>query len=249
MENIKRKIVLDKMKWFSLCAFLLIASGATAQEFSKWAVTPRVGMNVSNLVGYNAPGKDSKLGFVGGVDVEYRPVMYLGISLGCYYYTQNSKLHITRMFREYNKHIDDNIHALEMENVSFPLLLNAHVWNGLTVKAGVQFVHWTRSRQKYDSEGYYVELPFDTGQIPSEWLENGVPDGVGERIPVSESSSEKSQNMHNSLTMPIAVAYEYKNVELEVGYNIGSVKLSDSHGCGNHHPKSLVLTLGYKFGL
>ena len=32
------------MKWFSLCAFLYMASGATAQKFSKWAVTPRVGM-------------------------------------------------------------------------------------------------------------------------------------------------------------------------------------------------------------
>ena len=55
------------MKWFSLCAFLLMASGAMAQEFGKWAITPRVGMNVSNLVGHNAPGKDSKLGFTGGL--------------------------------------------------------------------------------------------------------------------------------------------------------------------------------------
>lgn len=241
------------MKKFGLCAAFLMAASVgaqvQAQEFSKWVVIPRVGMNVSNLVGDKAPGTDSKLGFTGGVDVEYRPVKYLGVSLGCYYYTQNSKLNITWMYREYNEHIDKHIHALAMQNVSFPLLLNAHVWKGLTVKAGVQFVHWTRSRLKYDREGYYIELPFENGQIPSEWLENGVPDGVGERVPVSESRSEDARHMHNSLTMPIALAYEYKNVELEVGYNVGSMKLTDSHGCGNHHPKSLLLTLGYKFDL
>ena len=237
------------MKWLGLCAFLLMASGATAQEFGKWAVTPRVGMNVSNLVGHDALGKDSKLGFTGGLDVEYRPVRYLGVSLGCYFYTQNSKLHVKEYYQDYNMNITDDFHTVAMQNVSVPLLLNAHVWKGLTVKAGVQYVHWTRSRIKYDSEGYLIQLPADIIQIPSEWIENGIPDGVGEKVNVLTSDSRVARHMHDSFTMPIAVAYEYKNVELDVRYNLGSVKLSDSHGCGNYHPKSLVLTLGYKFDL
>lgn len=226
-----------------------MASGATAQEFGKWVVTPRVGMNVSNLVGHNAPGKDCKLGFTGGLDVEYRPVRYMGVSLGCYFYTQNSKLHITELLQYYDRKITEDYHTIAMQNISVPLMLNAHVWKGLTVKAGVQYVHWTRSSAKYDTEGYMIKLPEDIGMIPFEWQENGIPDGIGERIDVSGSDSREASHMHNSLTLPIAVAYEYKNVELDVRYNLGSVKLSGSHGCGNYHPKSLVLTLGYKFEL
>ena len=47
--------------------------------------------------------------------------------------------------------------------------------------------------------------------------------------------------------MPVALAYEYKNIELEVRYNIGSYGLS-SAGYTDHN-KSLTITLGYRFGL
>ena len=60
------------MKKFTLLCALLIAKSVRtkAQQFSKWSVTPRVGLNISNVVGGKAPGTDSKVGFTGGVDAE-----------------------------------------------------------------------------------------------------------------------------------------------------------------------------------
>lgn len=60
------------MKKFTLLFALLMAMSvsAKAQQFSKWSVTPRVGLNISNVVGGKAPGTDSNVGFTGGVDAE-----------------------------------------------------------------------------------------------------------------------------------------------------------------------------------
>lgn len=222
------------MKKFGfIAAFVMVASvcaQAQEQKFSKWTVTPRVGMNVSNLVGGKAPGTDSKIGFTGGADVEYRPIKLLGISAGCFFNTQNSALHINAMYRDERWDIDKKYHTLAMQNIAVPLLLNAHVWNGLTVKAGVQFTRWTRSRGKYDADGYVIDLD-------------------GEKVPFHEKSSDHADKMKTSMTMPIAVAYEYKNIELDVRYLVGAYKLSSNEKTPNHHPKSLVVTLGYKFGL
>lgn len=46
------------MKKFTLLFALLKAMGvsAKAQQFSKWPVTPRVGVNISNVVRGKAPG-------------------------------------------------------------------------------------------------------------------------------------------------------------------------------------------------
>lgn len=46
------------MKKFALLFALLMAMGvsAKAQQFSKWPVTPRVGVNISNVVRGKAPG-------------------------------------------------------------------------------------------------------------------------------------------------------------------------------------------------
>lgn len=49
---------------------MAMSVSAKAQQFSKWSVTPRVGLNISNVVGGKAPGTDSNVGFTGGVDAE-----------------------------------------------------------------------------------------------------------------------------------------------------------------------------------
>lgn len=179
--------------------------------------------------------------------MEYRPIKLLGISAGCFFNTQNSALHITAMYREQYAHIDQRFHTLAMQNIAVPLLINAHVWNGLTVKAGVQFTRWTRSRGKYDADGYTIKRDFETGQV--EPWEPGMPEADGEKIPFHEKGSKHADKMKTSMTMPIAVAYEYKNIELDVRYLVGAYKMSSGEETPNHHPKSLLITLGYKIGL
>lgn len=235
MNNKKFRLIVAFVMAASVCA------QAQGQKFSKWTVTPRVGFNVSNLVYGKAPGKDSKLGFTGGADVEYRPFKLVGVSLGCYFYSQNSSVDYTVFYRDHYTHIDQRFHTWAMQNVSFPLLLNAHVWKGLTVKVGAQLVWWTYSRMKYKTDGYYIERDWNTGPVPT------LPDGVeadGEKMPYYRDGDWQAKDMKYSLTMPVALSYAYKNIELDVRYQVGAYKLW-ANDCPNHHPKSLVVTLGY----
>lgn len=228
-----------------VAAFLMaVCACAQAQDFSKWTVTPRVGFNVSNLVGGKAPGKDSKIGFTGGADVEYRPINLLGVSLGCFFNSQNSSVDYTLLHRDAYFHIDQKVHSVAMQNIAIPLLLNAHVGKGLTVKAGVQLTWWTRARLKYEADGYYIEPNGNSGQIEP-LPDEGEADG--KRVEYHSTGDSKADCMKTSLTMPVAVSYAYKNVELDVRYLIGAYKMSGADNIANHHPKSLVITIGYHF--
>lgn len=235
-------------KKLELVAAFVMAAGVSAQaqeqKFSKWTVTPRVGFNVSNLVEGKAPGKDSKLGFTGGADVEYRPVKFLGVSLGCYFNTQNSSVDFVDVYDGTTWGKIQRTHTLAMYNVSAPLMLNFHVWKGLAVKTGVQLVYWNRSRLKYDFDGYRLIPTGSSGTF--EFLPDGSLVGDYEKKEYHGKGSSKVGNMDLSLTMPIALSYEYKNVELDVRYLMGAYKLF-SNDFPNHHPKSLLVTIGYNF--
>ena len=237
------------MKKFTLLFALLMAMSVSAktQQFSKWSVTPRLGMNISNVVGGKAPGTDSKVGITGGVDAEYRPIKYLGLSLGCYYATMNSKVDLTEIFQTNLGRLESHYHSITTGKLLVPLMLNVHIYKGLTAKIGAQGNLMLSAKAKSRITGYEI-IP---DQQPSDQpiLGEGTEEIEGTKVPMDESHSLSVKNSYNksTLSMPVALAYEYKNIELEVRYNIGSYGLSSAGYTDTN--KSLTITLGYRFGL
>ncbi len=151
------------MKKFILLVFvtLLTWSVATAQ---KWHITPQIGINLSDLQGSDKYSYFSTTtGLVGGVEVERRLNDLLGLSLGGFYSIKGCNPNITYVCierRENVKVIDYQEHCkqIKLSYLSLPLLVNFHLWKGLTLKGGIQYSHNIRAREKRQGEGYISPL-------------------------------------------------------------------------------------------
>lgn len=233
-------------KLMMLFVMLLITMGVSAQtqKFSKWTITPRVGFNITKISVGDGIETDSKAGFTGGVDAEYRPIKWVGASLGCYFATANSNYDYTEFLRSSYFDFQEHYHSVSMQKIIVPLMVNAHVYKGLTAKIGVQLNYLLRARTKMDFTGYYIRpssnshLTYDDhGQIE------------GEHVEMNETESVDVKRAYNksTLSLPVALSYEYKNIELEACYNIGSYGIASARS--SRYNKCFSLTIGYRFHL
>ena len=111
-----------------------LAALAQSQETGRWSVTPRVGINSSNMSGqdvyvdFNRLVKPKrKIGFVAGAEVEYRYMQPLSTALGVWYSGEGFRY----------TEIDGDAHT-NLDFLNFSAVENFYIADGLAIKAGLQ---------------------------------------------------------------------------------------------------------------
>ena len=221
------------MKKLFIAIGLMVAVSANAQiEEGEWYVTPRVGVGIADLTGKlfdpsKAEGTyDATLrpiaSFVGGIEGEYGINDNLSFSLGILFATQGAK---TR----------DNLFKVTQNYLNVPIMLAYYPFTnvGLAFKAGAQVGFSFRRRVMIDGVTYGADYV---------WQRNywGRPVYV-------ESELSKQFNKVD-LAIPLGISYEYRNVVLDVRYNLGLINIMKDDP-ENSKNSLWQFTLGYKFNV
>lgn len=251
-----------------LSAALLAASTLCAQQKpGTFSITPKVGITVSNFSGKtpvtaayaiasaidptgglapvtpdNLPkvgaimfnDNKSKVGFTVGAEAQYQFTDVFGLSVGAFFTQQGAKYDTKGFTTEDNgvrvSFADDL--KLQLNSVTIPVLANAYVWKGLAVKAGLQPEFAVSKKVKGDMTVSYQ------GQTATTALGD-------------------ADNLRTfSLSLPVGISYEYKNIVADFRYSIGLTdqsKNGDTYAGSNSSSSvrnsTFALTLGYKFPL
>lgn len=255
-------------KGFIMAALMLMALAANAQK--KWTVTPQVGINLSDLQGSDAPDcMKTTVGFIGGAEVEYRPTSLFGVSIGAFYSVKGCKTDETMTFRFGMTKSDgtkietlstnEHVNKYELRYLSFPLMMNFHVWKELTVKGGIQYSNLMAARIKGKTWGFIGDQPeigISGGLSHPEQV--GMYQGVGAPEPTSEdmvnpqridkdvNTGVKGSFHKMEWAIPLGVSYEYKNVVLDVRYMIGLSKVPRHSREDRVHNSCTSITLGVR---
>jgi hypothetical protein len=227
-----------------MAAMIAMATTVNAQnKVSKWNITPRAGFTVSTLT--NSDDCDSKVGFAGGVEAEYMTNNWLGISAGLIYTVQGAKcnIQISEGAEEQPTYLKLSDIKVNLNYLSLPVLANFHVFNGLTLKAGLQLDYLTSAKMKCKYDGYITYYP-----DPEKFY--GPGEGTKVNVSGKDNESVKSQMHSGCISLPIGIAYEYKNIELDARYMLGltnanNLSTDDNDACNS----TFAITIGYKFRL
>ena len=104
-----------------LIVFMFLTLNSFAQnEVGKISIEPQIGFNVSNLT---KASLNSKIGFCGGVNIEYQVTKPLSMSLGTIYSVEGAK---------------DGQAKLSPAYINIPLRVNFYVTDNLSLNTGVQ---------------------------------------------------------------------------------------------------------------
>ena len=237
--------MLKGMKKFAL-SVVLMAIGLSLQaqpEPGTWTITPRIGVNSSNVSGvkiYYADPQGAayypdayikskrKWGLTAGADVEYQIHRSLAMSLGVFYSDEG--------FRAEHGEYEDEYHYTpqpgfkmkwNLRYVNVPLLAHFYIepnmLPGLSLKAGVQF-------------GFFVKNNYS-----AEYLNDSHTKASGEI---------KYDRARLNISIPAGISYSYRNFVADLRYNIGVTNIKkevmEDSSC---HSNSIQLTIGYQFRL
>ena len=123
------------MKKLMMIAAMMAATVATNAQIldrGDFVITPKVGMNISDISG----AKDdvtNKFGIAAGVEGEYRFNDWLGMSAGVMYEQQGFRSKATK-----------NVVTTEFVNV--PVMAKFYIWKGLNAGAGIQTGFLTKAK-------------------------------------------------------------------------------------------------------
>ena len=255
-----------------LAALLMTASSVCAQQKAgTFSITPKIGVTASNFsgnmpltvayaistqmslsesgvfhtlseenfpemgaIGFNE--SKNKFGFTAGVETQYQFSKIIGLSLGVFY-TQQGASYDTKGYSYTSKGgvkvaINDNL-KVNLNCVTMPILANVYIWKGLAVKAGLQPELAVSKKTGGD-----VTISYQ-----------------GQSLSAVHSDVEGIKSF--SLSVPVGVSYEYKNIVADLRYNIGVTDLrkdGDAGLIGNNSSstsknRTLLFTVGYKFEL
>ena len=221
------------MKKFIIAIGLMVSVSANAQiEEGSFYITPRAGVGIADLTGklfdptQSGTDYDATLRpittFVGGIEGEYGINDKFGLSVGLLFAMQGSKT-------------KDNLFKIKENYVNVPIMLEYYPFEniGLAFKAGAQVGFSFRRRVQIDGVEYSADYV---------WARNywGRPVYV-------ESELSKQFNKVD-LAIPLGISYEYKNVILDVRYNLGLINIMKDDP-ENSKNRFWQFTLGYKFNV
>lgn len=235
-----KKIVLILVSIFAF-------SQANAQpEVGSLSVTPRLGVNVSNVTDYRI-GYQTVNGLTGyekssaaaglhiGAEAEYQLTDLLYLSAGLDYSLQRFKVDNFVDFKgatpteEY--YVGTSDYKVKTGYVHLPVMVGCYVYNTLSVKLGLQLGLLTNATLSYSNSNIQVDATTRQRTYTSPtYTSVGLKDGMN-KIDVS---------------IPVGVAYEYEKVLLDLRYNWGLTK-TFKHASGHNH--WAALTVGYRFDL
>lgn len=250
-----------------LLAFMLVCgvmtnAGAQKRETGEWSIIPKVGVNLSKLTGdkiwlgadaSNYVNSSYKLGYEGGVDVEYMVHDRIGVTVGAMYAMQSEK------FKDY--HIgekragSENLYEFskfENTRVNFgflnvPVKCNVYLTDNFALKAGVQLGFMLSAKFKYNVvSGLYDKL--NPGNIIY-YDADGNPAQEGSDVYLAEEIDAKESYKHFDISIPVGFSYEYENVIVEAQYRIGLSKLNLDGYADKLRSSVFSVTVGYRLGL
>ena len=250
-----------------LLAFMLVCgvmtnAGAQKREAGEWSIIPKVGVNLSKLTGdkiwlgadaSNYVNSSYKLGYEGGVDVEYMVHDRIGVTVGAMYAMQSEK------FKDY--HIgekragSENLYEFskfENTRVNFgflnvPVKCNVYLTDNFALKAGVQLGFMLSAKFKYNVvSGLYDKL--NPGNIIY-YDADGNPAQEGSDVYLAEEIDAKESYKHFDVSIPVGFSYEFENVILEAQYRIGLSKLNLDGYADKLRSSVFSVTVGYRLGL
>ena len=250
-----------------LLAFMLVCgvmtnAGAQKREAGEWSIIPKVGVNLSKLTGdkiwlgadaSNYVNSSYKLGYEGGVDVEYMVHDRIGVTVGAMYAMQSEK------FKDY--HIgekragSENLYEFskfENTRVNFgflnvPVKCTVYFTDNFALKAGVQLGFMLSAKFKYNVvSGLYDKL--NPGNIIY-YDADGNPAQEGSDVYLAEEIDSKNGYKHFDVSIPVGFSYEYENVILEAQYRIGLSKLNLDGYADKMHSSVFSVTVGYRLPL
>ena len=250
-----------------LLAFMLVCgvmtnAGAQKRDAGEWSIIPKVGVNLFKLAddkvwlsedGSKYVNSSYKLGYEGGVDVEYMVHDRIGVTVGAMYAMQSEK------FKDY--HIgekragSENLYEFskfENTRVNFgflnvPVKCNVYLTDNFALKAGVQLGFMLSAKFKYNVvSGLYDKL--NPGNIIY-YDADGNPAQEGSDVYLAEEIDAKDSYKHFDISIPVGFSYEYENVILEAQYRIGLSKLNLDGYADKLRSSVFSVTVGYRLGL
>ena len=259
------------------CVAMVISCTANAQK--KWSFVPQVGVNLSDFQGRDASkGFTTAAGIVAGGEFEWRSSQLFGLSFGGFYSVKGCNMDLIKHQRSGG----DDFHfyegntfykRYELKYLSLPIMLNFHVWKGLTVKCGLQYNNLITARLKSRTIAVFNDSPLgQSDQISHAQTDlHGYSTNmiiVGDRAPelsaekmdnprwIDTEDSESAKKVFHSgdVTVPIGVSYEYKNLVLDVRYQLSLNRIPRTRtdffdADANVHNACTSITLGYKLNL
>ena len=240
-----------------------LASNANAQKRNagEWSIIPKVGVNLAKLKGDKLWLEDDsksisssyKLGYEGGVDVEYMVNDRIGITLGAMYAMQSEKIKDFHLGEK--KAGSENLYnftkfedmRVNLGFLNVPLKCNLYLTDNFALKAGVQLGFMLSAKLKYNTvSGLYDKL--NPGNIIY-YDADGNPAQEGSDVYLAEEIDVKDSYKHFDISIPVGFSYEYENVILEVQYRIGLSKLNLDGYADKLRSSVFSVTVGYRLGL
>ena len=261
------KVMIMKKTISRLLAVLIVfglANNTNAQkrDAGEWSIIPKVGVNLAKLKGdkiwlgensSNYVNSSYKLGYEGGVDVEYMVHDRIGVTVGAMYAMQSEK------FKDY--HIgekragSENLYEFskfENTRVNFgflnvPVKCIVYFTDNFALKAGVQLGFMLSAKFKYNVvSGLYDKL--NPGNIIY-YDADGNPAQEGSNVYLAEEIDVKDSYKHFDISIPVGFSYEYENVILEAQYRIGLSKLNLDGYADKLRSSVFSVTVGYRLPL
>lgn len=227
------------MKKITLIATLACWAVGMAAQNPKGglSIKPMAGINISTLANGTEGMYHTKVGFTGGVEMEYGVNNWLGLSLGMLYSEQGAKVDGTLQALLIDDMGGQYVTASQMEGklkcnyLNLPLMANIYIpaIKGLALKTGVQMGILTSDKMAVEA------LTVISSNPDTEALKQNV------------SVSDVCKSI--DLGIPIGLSYEYKNISLDARYYFGLTKIDKTENPDNAQNRYLSITLGYRFHL
>ena len=241
----------------------MFLSPSIVEAKGRFSVTPRLGVNLSNIGGRGSLDVYStRLGFTGGVDAEYLIIPQLGVSLGVAYSQQGCNTNEVWNKKDFDKDISWRIKSHQLHYLKAPLMLNYHVGKGFTLKAGAEVGYLLSARDKGPEYGYWGKwrgtIMVPPGNYGTTYYPDGnkapepSPDGLyGDLQEFNEKGSKDMIDAYHRFycAIPIGLSYEYRHFVADARFHFNLVKIVRAQPDNLMDNRCFSITLGYRFNL
>lgn len=127
-----------------MTAVLSVMCVYAQNDVGGFSIQPKVGVNFADAT--NLSDSDARVGFVGGVELEYQISDMFSVAGGVLYSMQGAKDAMLGV--DENNILNDVSETLELDYINIPIVANVYLVDGLAVKLGIQPGFNVRSKYK-----------------------------------------------------------------------------------------------------